>query len=160
MRPSRFYPRKTSTKFVLDNLAYVLLSMAERELPSSYGVCFIADMTDWTMENYSSEYWAELMKMLQGGIPVKVSSFLIVNPPGWFGTILKVNKSLFTPSFARKVKTIEDKELSNYLVKGFESYLPTGFGGGRANKDDIVGDFITSRLTIERKSKRKPTKST
>ncbi len=96
--------------------------------------------------------------MLQGGVPVKVNSFLIVNPPGWFGTIMKVNKSLFSASFARKVKTIQEKELSQYLVKGFQAFLPTGFGGGRADLDEIVGNFITSRLTIERKPKRKPSK--
>jgi hypothetical protein len=53
MRPSRYYPKKTPTKDVIDNLAYCMGTMVEKERACIDGIGFIANMTDWKLENVS-----------------------------------------------------------------------------------------------------------
>jgi hypothetical protein len=52
MRPSRYFPRETPAKTIIDNLAYVLNTILEKELPCSNGIGFLACMDDWKMRNF------------------------------------------------------------------------------------------------------------
>jgi hypothetical protein len=56
--------------------------MMEKEKACEEGIGFVADMNDWTMENFSVSYCYQFMMMLQGRVPARVRQFLIVNPPG------------------------------------------------------------------------------
>ena len=92
MRPSRYIPSQTSTKKIIDNLAYVMHTMLSRNSHSdTYGIGFLANMDDWTMKNFDVDYCYQFMMTLQGYvIPVRVQLFLIVNPPSWFDVIWKI----------------------------------------------------------------------
>ena len=149
MRPSRYFPKLTSTPTILDNLAYCMQVMQEKEQCERDGIAFIANMNDWTMSNFSVEYCKRFMKMLQVNIPVRVCLFLIVNPPSWFGKIWTVMKPLLSSDFRNKVHKIKEDKLANYLEPGFEKYLPDEFKVGTASTDDIVADFITYRKFVE-----------
>jgi hypothetical protein len=88
MMPARYFPAKTSTEEIIDNLAYCMNTMCDTsEKSSSEGIAFMAYMNDWKMSNFSVSYCYQFMMMLQGRIPVRVRLFLIVNPPGWFVSI-------------------------------------------------------------------------
>lgn len=150
MRPSRYYPSKTPTKDIIDNLGYCMTSMQDAsEKNSREGIGFVANMDDWAMRNFSVDYCLQFMKMLQGRIPVRVRMFLIVNPPWWFSSIWKIMKPMLTEDFRKKVSVIDESELSNYLSKGFEEFLPDEFADGRASTEDIVKDFIAYRKSVE-----------
>ena len=80
MRPSRYYPNKTSVSTIIDNLAYAMNHMVDQaEKECTEGIAFMAYMNDWTMSNFSVNYCFQFMQMLQGRIPVRVRLFLIVN---------------------------------------------------------------------------------
>jgi hypothetical protein len=52
MRPSRYVPKATSTRTIIDNLAYVMNTMVEKEHACSNGIGFLALMDDWGMSNF------------------------------------------------------------------------------------------------------------
>jgi hypothetical protein len=52
MRPSRYVPKETTTKTIIDNLAYVMNTMLEKEHACSNGIGFLALMDDWGMSNF------------------------------------------------------------------------------------------------------------
>lgn len=57
MKPSRYVPSETPTKAVLNNLAYCMNSMYEKESTSRDGIAFLANMDDWTMnKHFATEY--------------------------------------------------------------------------------------------------------
>lgn len=150
MRPSKYFPNKTPTKVIVDNLGYCMTSMQDgNEKNSREGIGFVANMDDWEMKNFSVDYCLQFMNMLQGKIPVRVRMFLIVNPPGWFGMIWRIMKPMLSTDFRKKVSVIPESELSNYLSKDFEDFLPDELADGRASTDDIVKDFIAYRKSVE-----------
>jgi len=150
MRPSRYFPNKTPTKSIIDNLGYCMMSMQKgNEKNSSEGIGFVANMNDWEFKNFSVDYCLQFMKMLQGRIPVRVRMFLIVNPPGWFGKIWSIMKPMLSKDFRKKVHVIPESKLSKYLSEGFEDFLPDELANGRALTDNIVRDFVAYRKSIE-----------
>jgi len=150
MRPGRYFPHKTSTKVIVNNLAYCMMSMQESsERNAKDGIGFVANMDDWKMTNFSVNYCFQFMKMLQGKIPVRVRMFLIVNPPWWFGKIWAIMRPMLSVDFRKKVSVIPETELSTYLANGFEAYLPDEFVDGQASTDDMVTNFVAYRKSVE-----------
>lgn len=149
MRPSRYFPKKTSTKKIIDNLAYCMSTMVEKENACSEGIGFLANMNDWKMQNFSVNYCYQFMMMLQGKVPARVRLFLIVDPPKWFDTIWKIMKPMLAPDFRKKVHMIPEAKLTEFLMEGYESFLPDDMECGTASMDDIVEDFIKFRKYVE-----------
>eukprot|EP00568_Trieres_chinensis_P005759 CAMPEP_0183292292 /NCGR_PEP_ID=MMETSP0160_2-20130417/1398_1 /TAXON_ID=2839 ORGANISM="Odontella Sinensis, Strain Grunow 1884" /NCGR_SAMPLE_ID=MMETSP0160_2 /ASSEMBLY_ACC=CAM_ASM_000250 /LENGTH=298 /DNA_ID=CAMNT_0025453219 /DNA_START=10 /DNA_END=906 /DNA_ORIENTATION=+ len=151
MRPSRYFPSKTSTEEIIDNLAYCMNVMVEKEKACSEGIAFMANMTDWSFKNFSVSYCHQFMMMLQGRVPVRVRLFLIVDPPGWFDSIWKIMKTMLSKDFQKKVHMIPASELSKHLEKDCEENLPDDIQCGKASTDDIVSDFVAFRKYMESK---------
>jgi hypothetical protein len=149
MRPARFVPTNTQTKTVIDNLVYVMSTMMEREGPCSNGISFIANMDDWTMKCFTTDYCLQFMLTLQGRIPARVTGFFIVNPPSWFGSIWKMMKPMLSPQFRKKVYMIPEAELKHHMAVGYENFLPDELSSGRADTDSIVSDFVDYRMFVE-----------
>jgi hypothetical protein len=150
MKPARYVPKETSTQSIIDNLAYVMNTMLERERPCTEGIGFLANMDAWAMKNFDVNYCYQFMMTLQGFVvPVRVQLFLIVNPPSWFGVIWKIMKGMLAPSFRRKVKMIGQDKLAKYLQEGFETYLPDDMEIGQADTTALVEDFVTLRKYLE-----------
>mmetsp|Transcript_5433 Transcript_5433/g.13600 ORF Transcript_5433/g.13600 Transcript_5433/m.13600 type:complete len:265 (+) Transcript_5433:232-1026(+) len=149
MKPARYFPKKTPTSTIIDNLAYCMSVMVEKERSCTEGIGFVANMDDWTFTNFSVSYCLNFMKMLQGRIPVRVRLFLIVNPPSWFGSIWDVMKPMLAKDFQKKVHIIHASQLCEFLGEGYEQFLPNELEGGMANPEEIVNDFITLRKAAE-----------
>jgi CRAL/TRIO domain len=152
MRPSRCAAKKvTESKDVLHSLVYSLGTMMERESPCTHGVAFLANMDDFAMSNFATDYWFQFMSILQGvQMPVRVNLLLIVNPPEWFvSTIWNIMKTMLTLDFQERVKMISEFELPQYLVAGYEEYLPDDLTSGKALTDALVADFVDYRKAIE-----------
>jgi hypothetical protein len=153
MKPAQYFPKETSTRSIIDNLAYVVNTMLERERPSTDGIGFLANMDTWAMKNFDVGYCYKFMMTLQGFVvPVRVQLFLIVNPPSWFGVIWKIMKGMLAPSFRRKVKMIGQDKLAKYLEEGFETYLPDDMEIGQADTTALVEDFVTLQKYLETKT--------
>lgn len=74
----------------------------------------------------------------------------IVNPPSWFGKIWKIMRAMLVPSFRRKVKVIKEAMLSEYLMSGYEEFLPNDFMSGKVDTKALAQDFVTYRQYVER----------
>jgi hypothetical protein len=151
MRPCRYFPHQTSTTQIIDNLIYVMDTYASRDVELKTGIAFIANMNDWTFENFSTSYCQRFMNGLQGrSFCAKVNLFLIVNPPGWFGKIWAIMKPMLSTKFQEKVHMIHEEELPFFFKQGFEKYLPNEFIEGEADTDKMVADFIAYRNAMEK----------
>ena len=151
MRPARFFPKKTKTKSVICNLTYVMDTIYQRNYSYKNGIAFVANMNDWTMENFCVDYCLKFMQGLQGQLgPVKVNLFLIVNPPSWFNKVWKIMKPMLSSKFRKKVHMIPEKDLGNFLAQGYAKLLPDEFVDGKCDTTELVQDFITYRLTLEK----------
>jgi hypothetical protein len=150
MRPSRYSPKKAPTSTIIDNLVYVMNTYATKDPENKKGMTFIANMNDWTMANFSTDYCFKFMQCLQGrSFPAEVSLFLIVNPPKWFGSVWNIMKPMLSKRFQEKVHLIPEDELGFFLEVGYERYLPDEFVEGRASTDELVQDFITFQQGLE-----------
>jgi len=150
MRPSRYFPKQTKTSTVIDNLAYVMKVMLERERSSTDGIAFMANMAGWEMTNFSMNYCLQFMKCLQAEhFPVEVRKFLIIDPPSWFGQIWKIMKTMLTPSFQKRVRIIPNSQLGVYLSDGYRMYLPDDMVGGQNATEEMIHDFIEYRKHVE-----------
>jgi hypothetical protein len=153
MRPLRYFPKQTSPGAIIDNLAYCMTIMVEKEKACMEGIGFLAYMNDWQMQNFSIDYCVTLTKMLQGRVPVRVRLFLIANPPAWFGKIWAIMKPMLTKDFREKVHMISDAELGNYLAPDFEKYNPDDMAEGTVPSGEMVSDFVKYRQYVEEHNK-------
>ncbi|KAL3909261.1 MAG: hypothetical protein SGILL_008155 [Bacillariaceae sp.] len=151
MRPCRYFPNETSTTTIINNLHYVMDHYASQDVDLETGIAFIANMNDWTFENFSTSYCQRFMNGLQGrSFCAKVNLFLIVNPPGWFGKIWNIMKPMLSSKFQEQVHMIHEEELPFYFKTGCEKYLPDEFIEGEADTDQMVTDFIAYRNAMEK----------
>lgn len=123
----------------------------EREEPCTKGIAVMFNMNDFGMSNFATDYWFQLMTLLQGQkVPARVNLLLIVNAPDWFGTtIWKIMKPMLSADFAERVTMIHVSELSDHLADGFEQYLPNEMSSGQACTDEMVHDFCEYRKAVE-----------
>eukprot|EP00567_Pseudictyota_dubia_P013275 CAMPEP_0197442480 /NCGR_PEP_ID=MMETSP1175-20131217/8488_1 /TAXON_ID=1003142 /ORGANISM="Triceratium dubium, Strain CCMP147" /LENGTH=358 /DNA_ID=CAMNT_0042972963 /DNA_START=45 /DNA_END=1121 /DNA_ORIENTATION=- len=149
MRPSRYFPRRTPTPEIIDNLIYVMQTMQTKEKNCTDGIAFLANMNGWRKENFSVGYAHAFMNALQGHYyPVRVSLFLIVDPPNWFGLIWDALSQVLSAEFSKKVHIIYSDDLDKYLQPGYHQYLPDDFGG-KSRTAQIVSDFVAQRKALE-----------
>ena len=169
MKPSRFIPNsvETPTSALIANLLYVMDGLdrfsshiatndhppgGKKKNSNNHKIGFIANMNDWTMENFAPDYCKQFMECLQGKRgPVQVDLFLIVNPPAWFGRVWNIMKPMLSLKFRAKVHMISESKLDRYLAPGYEQYLPQEFAGGTMDIESHVQDYIRYRSYIETK---------
>lgn len=150
MRPCCYDPHETSASVIIDNLVYCMQTMLEDESACTDGIGFVACMDGWTMKHFSIDYCFHFMQALQGHTtPVRVTHFIIVNPPAWFGKVWNIMKSMMSPEFQKKVHMIPERQLSDYLAPGYGSHLPDDMVSGEASTEDMVRDWVTYRKFIE-----------
>ncbi|KAL7569205.1 hypothetical protein ACA910_016763 [Epithemia clementina (nom. ined.)] len=151
MRASRYFPRQTSTKAIIDNLAYCMTTMVEKEKNCAEGIAFLSYMTDWKMQNFAPDYFIQFLRTLQGRVPVRVRLFLIVNPPKFFDRVWMIIKPLLAKEFQNKVRMIPEEALGDYLMDNYTEYLPDDMATGTQPSDVMVHDFVTYRKHVENK---------
>jgi hypothetical protein len=150
MRPCRYDPHVTPTNAIIDNLIYVLDNYSARDPELKCGIAFIANMSDWKLEHFSTEYCRKFMQVLQGrAFPARVNLFLIVNPPKWFGKVWAIMRGMLAKKFIRKIHMIAEDEIGFFFKHGYETYLPDEFLEGKASTDKMVDDFITYQREME-----------
>ena len=149
MRASRYFPRQTSTRAIIDNLAYCMTTMVEKEKACAEGIAFLAYMNDWKMKNFAPDYFVQFMRTLQGRIPVRVRLFLIVNPPKFFDRVWMIIKPLLLKEFQNKVRMVQEENLGDFLMDTYTDFLPDDMASGTQPADLMVSDFVTYRKHVE-----------
>ena len=66
MRLSRYFPKNTPTKTIIDNLAYCMSVLVfSKDRNATEGIVFVANMENWLFINFSVSYCHNFMMMLQ-----------------------------------------------------------------------------------------------
>ena len=152
MKPSRFHANKGDSDRLIESLCYVLSDLSQTAEQCRNGVTVIADMQDVTKANFSKDHCAKLMQALQGTmVPTRVESFIMVSPPSWFGKVFKWMKSKkVSKDFLKRVHQIKDEEqLSPYLMRHPQLYLPDGLCGGHAVGTELCEDYMDLKIAQE-----------
>uniref|UniRef100_A0A7S3P7W7 CRAL-TRIO domain-containing protein n=1 Tax=Amphora coffeiformis TaxID=265554 RepID=A0A7S3P7W7_9STRA len=164
MKPSRFVPSEMHTSSIIVNLLYVMDSLDRSEDGKRQKIGFIANMNEWTADNFTIDYCRLFMEALQGKRgPVHVDLFLIVNPPTWFEKIWTIMKPMLSSGFRNKIHRIDERELGEHLGSGFQQYLPDELVSGNMDAAEAVEDFIRYRQFVEDelfRDERRPSKKT
>lgn len=151
MRPSRYFAKETAVKDIIDNLAYCMTTMVEKEKACTEGIGFLANMNDWSMKNFDINYCYQFMMMLQGRVPVRVRLFLIVSPPSWFDKIWTLMKPMLAKDFRKKVHVVDEADMYQHLAEDAVEFLPDEIEKGKVNTEELVKDFIAYRKHVEAK---------
>jgi hypothetical protein len=152
MKFSRLIPRTIPTPAFEELLVYVINCLHEQEDNCVHGIGLIADLTDFTMSNFSVPVMTKFLMLVQGRtFPCKVESVLFVNAPKWFGTVWGVLKQMMSTDFLKtNVHRISVEEMvMNHLEPGWESFMTDDMFVGKRRAKDIVGEFIEQRREIE-----------
>jgi hypothetical protein len=128
-------------------------SMHEKERDCVKGIGLIADLTDFSMSNFSIPYMIKFFMLMQGRLfPVKVESILFTNAPKWFDKIWGILKQMMSSDFLQtSVHRVSINDLvTQNLEPGWERYMTDDLFLGKRNADQIVAEFIEQRKGIER----------
>jgi CRAL/TRIO domain len=149
MKPGRYFPGETPHEGLIDSLVYLLRCLTEREKNCTEGIAFVCNMENWGYSNFSVAYCRSFFETMQGRFPCRVRSFLIVDPPAWFGAIWRIIKSIVTKDFAEKVHMPSFNDVEDYLHESCSiDSLPDEYGG-KLDTQKAVDDFIAYRKYVE-----------
>ncbi|CAJ1932376.1 unnamed protein product [Cylindrotheca closterium] len=145
----RHFPAEMDTNLLIKNVCYVMNEMSLTEEQCRNGVALIIDLHQWTFKNFTNECSHKFLKAIQHQVPTKVASVLIVNPPRWFPKVWKMLKKVLSPSFAKRFVILKKQsQLQDYLMDGYEGYLPMEMAGSQ-DSTEIVEDFVDLKLHVE-----------
>lgn len=147
----RHFPAEHGTELLIDNMCYVFNDMSLTQQQCRNGVAFIIDLNQWTFKNFTTECSQKFLKALQYQVPTKVATVFVVNPPKWFPKMWRcVFKKMLSDSFVKRVHILKHPtHLQDYLMEGYEKYLPDEMASGWQNSAEIVEDFIDKKLHDE-----------
>lgn len=148
---ARHFPGETDTDLLIKNMCYVFNDMSLTQEQCRNGVAFVVDLNQWTFKNFTNECANKFLKAMQYQVPTKVAAVLIVNSPQWFPKVWRcVLKKMLSESFVKRVHILKHpNHLQDYLMEGYEKYLPMEMAPGWQNSTEIVEDFIDKKLLDE-----------
>lgn len=150
MNMSRFVPQKMKTADLIDHLCYVLNDLSRTKDQCQRGVALIVKMEGWTMDNFSYVCYHQFVQALQGKhVPTKVELLVMVNAPPAFMNVWKNMKKMFSKSLARKAHMIKENRLKEFLVDGYQQYLPEEFARGWKDTYEIIEDYIDAKEHLD-----------
>lgn len=150
MRPARYFPKRSGTTLIINNLVYVMDCMLERERPQRDGIALVCNLAGFTMANFTVNYIYKFLMALQAKkSPTRVQLLLFVDPPGWFGSVWGIMKPMMGEDFKKRVHIIKRDDLNRFLPAGCEEWLPDDMLHGKKDTNKMVKDFILERRQIE-----------
>ncbi|KAA8495108.1 Tyrosine-protein phosphatase non-receptor type 9 [Porphyridium purpureum] len=102
MRPGLYFPKTMDLTLLMEASAYIYERVCTEEEIQQTGFTFVADMRDWTWDNFSVKYAAAWFHQMQFRFPVPLSSWLMVDTPPWFSRVWIIIRPMMSASFASK----------------------------------------------------------
>ena len=110
------------------------------------GVTILSYLKGYGLKNHQHDPENRLVHMIDGNIiPIRIAQILSVDANKIYSKIMKMSKPLMTKSFAEKFQVIKTKDLGEYLMEGYEQFLPDEIEGGWRSAEEIVEDFCDER---------------
>ncbi|CAJ1967841.1 unnamed protein product [Cylindrotheca closterium] len=148
--PSRYIPTSRNNHLLLDNMCYVLNDMSRTIDQCRNGVVMIVNMEGYSMKNFHNDTQMKMTRITEGHVvPTRIVDILIVNPPKFFKRLWKVVKPAFSKTYKKRIHIISNDKLGNYLMDGFEEYLPDEFMGWRSTQEMAI-DYCDLKQYEER----------
>ena len=132
-RQSRFMPSKKRNQMLMENFCYVLTDMSRTEERCRNGVVMILNTKGFIDgRNHDEESIALFAQVVQGQlVPVKVTMVLVVGSTTRFQNSWKQIQALLSPSEVKKFQFVSQDKLGDFLMSGYDQYLPDELGGCR-----------------------------
>jgi len=134
-------------------------------------------MDGYSTKNFHNETQMKMTKIVEGDvIPTRFVEVLIVNPPKVslcpyiivppltllllshesftlkvFKRLWKVVKPCFSSTYKKRIHIIKNEELGNYLMDGYQDYLPDEFMGWRIT-EEMVTDWVDQKRYNDQQS--------
>lgn len=151
-RSPRYVPSPDNQKVCLESLNYVVHSMCEDEEECRNGITIVSYLEGFGMKNHDPDLGDETMRIFNGtSVPIKVNEILLVDAPKVVSRVLKLTRTFMTKSLRKKIKIIKSADLGEYLMDGFEEFLPNEMEAGWKNGAEIVEDFVDQKRFNESK---------
>lgn len=149
-RPSRYTPSSDQNRLLIENMCYVLNDMNKTIEQCRNGVLVIVNMDGYSMKNFHRDTQMKLTRITEGQIiPAHLVQILIVNPPTFFERLWKVVRPAFSALFSKRILIIKSSMIANFLMEGYEEYLPDEFISGKKNTSALVDEYVNSKLLEE-----------
>jgi hypothetical protein len=126
MEPAKFFPNRDNLDDLLYNLIYFIDALSKRGNASKNGFALVANMTNWTMKNFSVTYAYNFMQTVNARFPIKCELFCIVNPPNWFNKVLTIIKPMMSNGLVDRLMLVKQSQLSAYFDR---DKVPVSLGG-------------------------------
>ncbi|KAL3929593.1 MAG: hypothetical protein SGBAC_012137 [Bacillariaceae sp.] len=151
----RHFPAKTDTALLIKNLLYVFNDMSLTQEQCRNGTTILIDLKHWTFKNFTPECANKFLSALQHQVPTKVAALLVVNAPRWFPKVYRcVFKAMLTASFTKKLHILKNPQhLQDYLMDGYQKYLPSEMSCGWQDSNEILDDYIDKKVHHESSNK-------
>ena len=150
-RQSRFMPSTERNQLLLENFCYCLKDLSGTEDQCRNGIVMVVNVKGFIdRRNLDQESIALFVHAVQGQLmPVKMRLVLIVGATARFGNSWKEIKALLTSAQEEKFRFVHPNKLGDYLMDGYEQYLPDEIGGCR-DCMEISEDYVDLKLHQER----------
>lgn len=145
MKPGKFTPGTDDLDALLESLVYLLGHITSKEKASTDGIAFMANMSGWGWSNFGTRYAKSFFDLMQGSYPLRIRTFLIMNPPSWFGMVWRIIRPMMSKKFAEKVHIVSDDAIYEHVSK---DHLPEEMGGG-SDFGQLVDEFIAYATKLE-----------
>ncbi|CAJ1967843.1 unnamed protein product [Cylindrotheca closterium] len=148
--PSRYQPSASSNRLLVENMCFLLNDMNQTIDQCRNGILLLVNMDGYKMKNFHRDTQMRLTKITEGQvIPASIVQILIVNPPPFFERIWKIVRPAFSALFSRRIKLIPCDKLGNYLMEGYEEYLPDDFDIDGRNALELVENWLDVKTKEE-----------
>mmetsp|Transcript_35597 Transcript_35597/g.86220 ORF Transcript_35597/g.86220 Transcript_35597/m.86220 type:complete len:266 (+) Transcript_35597:19-816(+) len=151
-RQSRFMPSEARNQRLVDNICYVLNDMSQTEEQCRNGVVVVLNTKGFIDgRNHNEESISLFARALQGKlVPTKVRFALFVGATKRFENSWAQIKELLSPDYVKRFRFISEDKLQDYLMDGYEQYLPDELKGGCRDCIEIAEDYSDLKSFQER----------
>ncbi|CAJ1933081.1 unnamed protein product [Cylindrotheca closterium] len=145
-------PSEARNQRLVDNICYVFNDMSRTEDNCRNGVAMVLNTKGFIDgRNHNEESISLFAKAIQGKlVPTKVRLILVVGATKRFDNSWKQMKELLSPEYVKRFQFISEDKLRDYLMDGYEQFLPNELKGGFRDCMEMAEDYSDLKMYEER----------
>lgn len=151
-RQSRFMASEERNQRLVDNVCYIFNDLSQTEESCRNGVALILNTKGFIDgRNHNEESTSLLAQAIQGKlVPTQVRLVLVVGATKRFENSWKQIKEHLSPDYVKRFHFVSEDKLRDYLMVGYELYLPNELKGGCRDCLELAEDYSDLKIFQER----------